>query len=221
MIDRFGNKWTFDSNNHQWFDQYKNSIGFSPDDVGSPSNPLLCSKDGQLWQHNGQIWISNNNEEQTNYPGTEKPKSTRKKIPREPPFTCVDEKYIRIAMKRLERKSNRPGFGNARAVRTFFDSVKERQARRIMHENKRGKNVDDFLFTKEDILGVSINKSQLRKCKPYLKLQKMEGLKPVKEKIDLLIDLVISNVKREMDEKPILDVILNQVFLGNPGTGKK
>ena len=49
----------------------------------------------------------------------------------------------------------------------------------------------------------------------------MEGLKPVKEKIDLLIDLVISNVKREMDEKPILDVILNQVFLGNPGTGKK
>jgi hypothetical protein len=220
--DRFGNRWTCDTSNGLWLDQHGNSTGYYPEDIGSAGNPL-ASQDGQLWEHNGKSWVSKNGNEQNHYPGSPEPvmKSSGKKVPREPPFTCEDDKYIRIAMRRLERQSNRPGFGNARAVRIFFDSVRERQARRIAKQNKRGRNVNDFLFTKEDLLGFAMNESQLKKSDAYLKLQKMEGLKPVKEQIDLLIQLGSSNLKREESEKPILEVMLNRVFLGNPGTGKK
>ena len=48
----------------------------------------------------------------------------------------------------------------------------------------------------------------------------MQGLEPVKEQIDLLITLGASNIERGEAEKPLLEVMLNRVFLGNPGTGK-
>ena len=98
--------------------------------------------------------------------------------------------------------------------------MRERQARRIANANKKGFKVDDFLFTREDLLGAARDGVQLKKSDACLKLQNMEGLKPVEEQIDLLIDLGTSNLKREEAEKPMLEVMLNRVFLGNPGTGK-
>lgn len=219
--DRFGNMWTNDSYKGLWLDEHGNSTGYHPCDIGSTVNPL-ASTDMQIWEHKGKSWISNNGDKQAHYPGSTEPdaKSTSKKVLRKPPFTCQDERYIRIAMRRLERQSNRPGFGNARTVRTFFDSVRERQARRIAKETKRGRKTNDYLFTKEDLLGITSMKSQLKKSDAYLKLHEMQGLKPVKEQIDLLIKLGASNREREEAEKPLLEVMLNRVFLGNPGTGK-
>ena len=218
--DRFGNSWTCDTNRGMWLDQYGNSTGYHPDDIGAEGNPL-ASKDSQTWKHDGRSWVSNNGDQQAHYPGSPDPKneSFGKKEPRNPRFTCQDDKFLRIAMRRLERQSNRPGFGNARTVRTFFDTVRERQAKRISREIKKGRRVDYFLFTKDDILGIALDESQLKKSDAYVKLQQMEGLMPVKEQIDLLIHLGSSNLKREESERPLLEVMLNRVFLGNPGTG--
>jgi len=221
--DKFGTKWTCDKNNSgMWVDEHGSSAGYHPDDIGSSDNPL--TRLGLLWYHDGSLWSSNNGDKQTRYPGSLEAdvQSKSKKVLRQPPFVVKDEKCLRIAMRRLERQSNRPGFGNARTVRTLFDTVRERQARRITAESKRGKQVDDklFLFTKEDLLGPSLDESQLRASDAYLELQQMEGLLPVKEQIENLITLVSSNKLREEAEKPVLEIMLNRVFLGNPGTGK-
>lgn len=221
--DKFGTKWACDKNNSgMWVDEYGSSAGYHPDDVGSSDNPL--TRLGLLWYHNGSIWSSNNGDKQTRYPGSLESdvQSKSNKVLRQPPFVVKDEMCVRIAMRRLERQSNRPGFGNARTVRTLFDTVRERQARRITAESKRGKQVDDniFLFTKEDLLGPSLDEMQLRASAAYLELQQMEGLLPVKEQIESLITLVSSNNLREEAEKPVLEIMLNRVFLGNPGTGK-
>ena len=48
----------------------------------------------------------------------------------------------------------------------------------------------------------------------------MEGLQPVKESVEQIIKLVVQNAKREEREESVVDVVLNRVFVGNPGTGK-
>ena len=45
------------------------------------------------------------------------------------------------------------------------------------------------------------------------------GLQRVKDAVDGLVTLVANNAQREEQEKPTLDVHLNCIFLGNPGTG--
>lgn len=35
-----------------------------------------------------------------------------------------------------------------------------------------------------------------------------------------MIDLIKTNYDREIQEKPLIEVSLNRVFLGSPGTGK-
>ena len=221
FTDKFQNKWTCNKDKGLWLDHYGNSTGYHPNNVGDAQNPL-ASQNGQLWEYKIRFWVSSNGEKQKHFPGSPDPdeNSSSKKELRNPPFRCEDEKYIRIAMRRLERQSNRPGFGNARTVRTLFDKVRERQARRIARSNQKKKICDDFLFTRDDILGIKKDEKELKNSKAYLNLQQMEGLKPVKEQIDVLIKLGTSNLKREESEQPVLDIILNRVFLGNPGTGK-
>ena len=219
--DRFGNKWTCDTSKGLWQDGHGNYTGYHPESIGDKDNPLACFKNNQTWTHNGKLWISANGDSQQHYPGSPdpKPQFAGKKEPRNPPFSCENDKFLRIAMRRLERRSNRPGFGNARAVRILFDIVRVRQAKRITKEDQKGRAPNDFLFTKDDLLGVALNESQLKKSKAYTKLQELEGLKPVKEQIDLLIHLGSTNLQREESERPLLEIILNRVFVGNPGTG--
>lgn len=42
----------------------------------------------------------------------------------------------------------------------------------------------------------------------------------VKDSVRDLLNLVVQNAKREEKEEKVQDVMLNRVFLGNPGTGK-
>ena len=77
-----------------------------------------------------------------------------------------------------------------------------------------------FELTREDLLGQPITASRLRATPTYSKLQSMHGLVPVKEQIDQLISLVEANAERELQGKKQQDVMLNRIFLGNPGTGK-
>lgn len=130
-----------------------------------------------------------------------------------------DGLYMRIVVKRLGRGRGRPGFGNARALETVCSKIAARQAVRLTHERKGGLRPDDFFLYKEDLIGPDPSKAIL-KCSAWDEMQKMIGLGAVKESLQALIDRISENYYRELKEKAPIEVSLNRVFVGSPGTGK-
>jgi hypothetical protein len=127
--------------------------------------------------------------------------------------------YMRIAVRRLGSGRNRDGFGNARALENVFQRIRERQSDRLTRERRDGLMPDDFTITKEDLIGPDPSKAIL-KCTAWDDLQKLTGLQSVKESVKYMLDLIKTNYEREIEEKPLIQVSLNRVFLGSPGTGK-
>jgi hypothetical protein len=127
--------------------------------------------------------------------------------------------YARIVSRRIGRGRGKAGFGNARAVENTLSKVVDRQAKRTAKQQRAGAVVDDFLFTKEDLIGPEPS-GALKTNKAWAKLQQMIGLSAVKSAITALFDSISYNYQRELEEKPIMDFSLNKVFLGSPGTGK-
>ncbi|GJE92060.1 stage V sporulation protein K domain-containing protein [Phanerochaete sordida] len=127
--------------------------------------------------------------------------------------------YMRIAVRRLGRGRGTEGFGNARALRTMFAKICERQAMRLAEMRQTGAKPDDFLFTKEDIIGPDPSEALLESAS-WRKLHQLVGLSEVKQNIQNLFELIAENYKRELAEKKPIQMSLNRVFLGNPGTGK-
>lgn len=127
--------------------------------------------------------------------------------------------YLRVATKRLGRGRGRPGFGNARALQTMFSKISERQAERLKRERTKGPSPDDFLLSKEDMIGPDPSLAIVQ-SKAWVRLQEMIGLSSVKKSIQSMIDRIEVNYKRELQEKALIEVSLNRVFLGSPGTGK-
>ncbi|KAI9668499.1 MAG: hypothetical protein M1829_005377 [Trizodia sp. TS-e1964] len=127
--------------------------------------------------------------------------------------------YMRIAVRRLGRGRGREGFGNARALENTFAHIRERQAERIAKERRAGQRPDDFLIKKEDLIGPDPSKAILS-CEAWNKLKTLVGLKSIKESLSTMIDMIKTNYLRELEEKPLIEVSLNRVFLGSPGTGK-
>ncbi|KAG1740695.1 P-loop containing nucleoside triphosphate hydrolase protein [Suillus occidentalis] len=127
--------------------------------------------------------------------------------------------YSRIAVRRLGRGRGREGFGNARALQNMFAQIRQRQAARVGKERKNGSSPDDFLLVKEDLIGPNPD-SVLPNCPSWIKLQKLTGLESVKQSVSNLFNLIRANYHRELAEKQPLDMALNRVFLGSPGTGK-
>ncbi|TEY87488.1 hypothetical protein BOTCAL_0001g00140 [Botryotinia calthae] len=78
---------------------------------------------------------------------------------------------------------------------------------------------EDFLFTKEDILGPDPSAAILN-SEAWQELQKLIGLEKVKTSLLTLLELVKSNYQRELEEKPLHQFTLNRLFLGPAGTGK-
>jgi len=73
-----------------------------------------------------------------------------------PRFVLQDEKHARIAARRLGSLRDTPGFGNARAVRNFWEQTLSRQSERIVREREafgRGPGPADFELQREDLLG--------------------------------------------------------------------
>jgi Cdc6-like AAA superfamily ATPase len=130
-----------------------------------------------------------------------------------------DGLYTKIAITRLGRGRGREGFGNARALENVFARVRERQAERLTKERRDGLGPDDYLMTKEDLIGPDPSVA-MQTCDAWYDLQNLTGLKSVKEAVEFMIDLTKTNYRRELEEKPIIEVSLNRVFLGSPGTGK-
>ena len=130
-----------------------------------------------------------------------------------------DGLYMRIVVKRLGRGRGRPGFGNARALETTSSKIATRQAVRLTRERKLGHRPEYFFLCKEDLIGPDPSKAIL-KCSAWDELQKMIGLDSVKESLRAMIDRISVNYRRELKEQAPIEVSLNRVFLGSPGTGK-
>lgn len=127
--------------------------------------------------------------------------------------------YARIAVRRLGRGRGREGYGNARALENVWAKISERQADRLQKLRSAGAKPDDFLFTKEDLIGPEPSVA-IRESTAWKDLHGLIGLKAVKESITGLVNRLQLNYKRELEEKPPIEVSLNRIFLGAPGTGK-
>ena len=130
-----------------------------------------------------------------------------------------DGLFMRIIVTRLGRGRGRDGFGNARALESVFALIRERQSERLTRERRDGLDPDDQLITKEDLIGPDPSHA-ISKCDAWNELQKLTGLKSVKASVHFFIDLIKTNYDRELREKPLIEISLNRVFLGSPGTGK-
>lgn len=131
----------------------------------------------------------------------------------------IDGLYARIAIRRLGRGRGTPGFGNARALQNMFSKIRQRQAERLEREHNSGIQVDDFFLAKEDLIGPDPSKV-LPHSAPWAKLQGLIGLESVKNSVRNLFALLETNYQRELAEKQPMQLSLNRVFLGSPGTGK-
>jgi Cdc6-like AAA superfamily ATPase len=127
--------------------------------------------------------------------------------------------YARIVARRIGRGRGREGFGNAREVQNRLAIITERQAKRLKKERRARGKPDDHLLTKEDLIGPEPS-LVLQNNAAWTKLQKMVGLKTVKQAVKVLLDTLQFNYQRELDEKPIVEYSLNRCFIGSPGTGK-
>ena len=127
--------------------------------------------------------------------------------------------YSRIAVRRLGRGRGREGFGNARALQNMFQKITERQAERISRMRREGQRPDDFYLQKEDIIGPDPGQA-IKQSTAWADLQSLTGLRAVKESVSNLFDLVSANYHRELAEQKPMELSLNRVFLGSPGTGK-
>ena len=127
--------------------------------------------------------------------------------------------YARILIKRLGRGRGQEGFGNARALENVIARVSERQAERLQSERVAGKKPDDFYLSKRDLIGPEPTNA-LNESAAWGTLQRMIGLQMVKDSVQNMLTRIQGNYHRELNEKSIMEVSLNRVFLGSPGTGK-
>ncbi|PYH64019.1 P-loop containing nucleoside triphosphate hydrolase protein [Aspergillus vadensis CBS 113365] len=128
--------------------------------------------------------------------------------------------YSRIVARRVGRGRGREGFANARAIENIRARIAERQSERLKWErlNRVGQS-DDFLLTKEDLIGPEPSRA-LESSSAWQKLKSMIGLGSVKTTVQSLLDSIQYNYQRELQELPPVGFALNRVFLGSPGTGK-
>ncbi|KND87314.1 NFX1-type zinc finger-containing protein 1 [Tolypocladium ophioglossoides CBS 100239] len=127
--------------------------------------------------------------------------------------------FFRIFARRVGRGRGKEGFGNARAVENALARVEKRQANRLRRERRSGGKPNDWLFTKEDIIGPEPSMA-LSSSKAWRKLNEMIGLQEVKQEVKVLLDSITTNYERELAEEPLMTFSLNRVFIGSPGTGK-
>lgn len=127
--------------------------------------------------------------------------------------------YTRIVSRRIGRARGNPGFGNAREVHNTLSRISDRQARRLQLERQTGNQPDDFLLTKDDLIGPEPS-SVLKGNAAWARLRDLVGLESVKQAVQSLFDTIQTNYQREIEEKPVVEYSLNKVLLGNPGTGK-
>lgn len=235
--DQWGNTWTLNSINNRWTDEYGNINAYGPQSssfsmsydrsmkLGSTRSPIINEKTGITWAFDEVKghWFDMNDQSniRNSYPGKPvTPKRTQRVVT--VPFHVDDDKWIRIAIRRVASRRMIKGFGNARDVRLLFDKCIQRQSDRIsrLQRDNPLMPLDLHLLLRDDILGPKASKSILKNCPEYHQLLRMDGLTKMKEEIEQILNMVIQNAEREDREEPLFNISLNRIFYGNPGTGK-
>jgi hypothetical protein len=126
--------------------------------------------------------------------------------------------YVRIVARRIGRGRGRDGFGNAREVQNRISQIAERQAKRLRTDRRAGLRPDDYFLSKVDLIGPEPS-SVLKGNVAWIRLQKLIGLKSVKDSVRILLDGIQFNYQRELEEKPLVQYSLNRCLIGSPGTG--
>lgn len=127
--------------------------------------------------------------------------------------TVIEEKLEKIDPPKAEASSDE----KKPAKDDSENSTKKKEEEK--EEDKEEVDPADYIFTKEDILGPDPSEVILD-SPAWKKIQKLTGLAAVKQSILNLFEVVKSNYRRELQEKPLLKLSLNRLFLGPPGTGK-
>jgi len=203
---RYGMLWTFVEFSG-WTDKYGNRT-VDPSNVGNKSTELVDEK-GNTWVNINKTWKSDGGVSQEHYPGAPDPIMSTEKMRRPSPFNC-HEQHLEVAVKRLGRRREERGFGNARAVRVLFETARDRQAIRIAKEGGMNSGIDIFLLSKADLLGPEVTVDSLKKSKAWKELENLEGITPVKESVEHLFKLVLRNAEREKRGEEPLGVSLNR-----------
>ena len=127
----------------------------------------------------------------------------------------ADAGVVKVAARRVGRGRGRKSFGNAGAVQSLFESA----YRRAVQRSTSATPLQTLMI--EDILGPRPSRDQIPELNLALEeLENTIGLQSVKDKICTMVDLANINYEREIRGEDPIDVPLNKVFFGNPGTGK-
>jgi hypothetical protein len=191
-----------------WTDKYGNRT-VDPDRVGTQSSKLV-DENGDMWTKDDTEWKCSNGQTQEHYPSSPAPIKETKRLLRPTPFHC-DEQHLDMAIKRLGRRRGDRGFGNARAIRVLFETIRDCQYLRIARERSQSSSkVDIFLLTRQDLLGPDVTSDSLKKSQAWKDLDELEGITLVKEQVGQLFHLVLRNADREKRGEEPLTVSLNR-----------
>ncbi|KAJ3141908.1 hypothetical protein HK100_005562, partial [Physocladia obscura] len=117
-----------------------------------------------------------------------------------------------LISRKIAKGANQKGFGNARTVR---NKVEEACRRAMSRDDWSGK----MYLQLEDVIGVNpMNNSKLKAI--LTEFESYVGWKSVKKCIKELVAVCETNYERELKGFDASPVVLNRLFLGNPGTGK-
>ncbi|GLD99445.1 hypothetical protein PINS_up008164 [Pythium insidiosum] len=123
-----------------------------------------------------------------------------------------DAMVATIACRRLARGAGRKGFGNARAARQLFERA---TAEAMAREDFNGETNIQAV----DVIGERPTKN-LKLQQTLVELDSKIGWQRIKERVRELVDLCDANYNRELNGVDVVPMMLNRLFLGNPGTGK-
>ena len=129
-----------------------------------------------------------------------------------------DGLYIRAAVRRLSRGRGKRGFGNARAVENLLLGIRHRHAERLAGVQAPS-NEELFLFTAQDLIGPRPSDVKTRSG-AWAELDSLVGLDEVKKSVEHMFRVVEINYQLELDGRGTLELPLNRIFVGSPGTGK-
>lgn len=126
-----------------------------------------------------------------------------------------DPKVSTVAVARVARTRGSKGFGNARSVRIAFHTA-------VMASTTRP-YVGNFplCIKMEDVIGPPPSRYTIPELGVALgELDKLSGLREVKRAVYELVSTAAANYERELRGEPVLQIALNRLMFGNPGTGK-
>jgi hypothetical protein len=161
-------------------------------------------------------------------------------------WACSDQ-VAQVASRRVGRGIGRKGFGNARSVRTLFETAVREAKLRYLDQccdmKEASTNGDAAAMTASkgdndteapklpgdiapeislvDIIGDEPSRERnVALDRALCELESLVGLERVKQEIFNNVHLAFNNYHRELRAERVDDVVLNRLFLGNPGTGK-